>query len=66
MTQEKRLKLYKKYKELEEIADILLIRQKEILCELIDLCNDNTIYVWWYGKEVPKEKAKHYVWNSGY
>ena len=36
-------------------------RQKEIICELIDLCNGNTIYIHWDGKEVPKDRAKAYV-----
>jgi len=40
-------------------------RQKEILCELIDLCDDDTIYLDWDAKYVSKEKAKEYVMNYG-
>jgi hypothetical protein len=36
-------------------------RQKEIICELIDLCTAKTIYLDWDGKRVPKEEAKKYV-----
>ena len=39
-------------------------RQKEIICELIDLCDGDTIYLEWDGKEVSKEEAKQYV--TGY
>jgi len=35
-------------------------RQKEIICELIDLVPDK-IYLEWDGKFVSKEKAKKYV-----
>ena len=38
-------------------------RQKEIICELIDLCHGETIYLEWDGKEVSKEEAKKYVLN---
>lgn len=40
-------------------------RQKEIICELIDLCDGNTIYLDWDDKEVSKEEAKEYVLNYG-
>lgn len=40
-------------------------RQKEILCELIDLCDGDTIYLEWDGKDVPKQEAKEYVLNYG-
>lgn len=36
-------------------------RQKEIICELIDECDGETIYLDWDGKDVSKEKAKEYV-----
>lgn len=36
-------------------------RQKEIICELIDLCTAKTIYMDWDGKRVSKEEAKKYV-----
>jgi len=41
------------------------LRQKEIICELIDLCDGDTIYLDWDGKDVSKEKAKEYVMNYG-
>lgn len=39
------------------------LRQKEIICELIDICDGDTIYLEWDGEDVPKEKAKEYVMN---
>ena len=36
-------------------------RQKEIICELIDLSDEDTIYLEWDGREVSKEEAKEYV-----
>jgi hypothetical protein len=38
-------------------------RQKEIICELIDLCDGDTIYLEWDDDYVSKEKAKEYVKN---
>ena len=38
-------------------------RQKEIICEMIDLCDGDTIYLDWDGKDVSKEEAKQYVLN---
>jgi hypothetical protein len=40
-------------------------RQNEIICELIDLCDGDTIYLDWDGEDVTKEKAKEYVLNYG-
>jgi hypothetical protein len=40
-------------------------RQKEIICELIDLCDTETIYLHWTDEEVSKEKAKQYVMDYG-
>lgn len=40
-------------------------RQKEIICELIDLCDGDTIYLHWDGKDVSKKEAKEYVLNYG-
>jgi hypothetical protein len=40
-------------------------RQKEIICELIDLCEDGTVYLDWDGEYVSNEKAKDYVINYG-
>lgn len=36
-------------------------RQKEIICELIDECDGDTIYLHWDGKDVSKQEAKDYV-----
>lgn len=38
-------------------------RQKEIVCELIDLCDEDSIYLHWYGRSASKEEAKQYVMN---
>ena len=40
-------------------------RQKEIICELIDLCDGDTIYLDWDDKEVLKDEAKQYVMTYG-
>lgn len=64
--------LMKEYDEIEEHvkadADLLnndTQRQKEILCELIDLCDDDTIYIHYYGRYVSKDEAKEYILNYG-
>lgn len=36
-------------------------RQKEIICALIDLCDEDMIYLHWDAKHVSKEEAKKYV-----
>lgn len=38
-------------------------RQKQIICELIDECEGDTIYLDWDGKDLPKQEAKEYVLN---
>jgi hypothetical protein len=40
-------------------------RQKEIICSLIDLCEDGTVYLDWDGKYVSNIEAKEYVMNYG-
>ena len=40
-------------------------RQKEIICELIDLCDGDTIYLDWDDKDVSKDEAKQYVMTYG-
>ena len=40
-------------------------RQKEIICELIDEGNFDTVYLDWDGKDVSKEEAKKYVMDAG-
>jgi hypothetical protein len=36
-------------------------RQKEIICELIDIGNFETVYLDWDDKDVSKEEAKKYI-----
>ena len=64
---EKGSELLKEYKKigssLSAMAQHDTPRQKEIICELIDLCDGDTIYSDWDGKDVPKEEAKEYVMN---
>ena len=37
-------------------------RQKEIICELVDICDDpEGVYLDWDGKYVSKEEAKDYL-----
>lgn len=40
-------------------------RQKEIICELIDAGNFETVYLDWDGKDVSKADAKKYVMEYG-
>src|SRR5262245_5361682 len=40
-------------------------RQKEIICELIDIGNFKTVHLSWDGVDVSKAKAKKYVINYG-
>ena len=66
---EKGKKLLKEYNEIgssfSAMAQKDTQRQKEIICELIDLCDGDTIYLDWDGEDVTKEKAKEYVLNYG-
>jgi hypothetical protein len=39
--------------------------QKDIICQLIDGCAGDTIYLDWDDKDVSKEEAKEYVRNYG-
>lgn len=39
--------------------------QKDLICQLIDVVNTDTIYLDWDGKDVSKEEAKEYVRNYG-
>jgi len=38
-------------------------RQTEIICELIDECDGDTIFLEWDGNDVSKQEAKEYVMN---
>ena len=40
-------------------------RQKEIICQLIDLCDGDTIHIEWDGVDVSKSEAKKYILNFG-
>ena len=66
---EKGKELLKEYREIgssfSAMAQNDTPRQKEIICELIDLCDGDTIYLDWDGEDVSKEKAKEYVMNYG-
>lgn len=39
--------------------------QKQILCDLIDIGNFDTVYLDWDDKEVSKDEAKKYVMEYG-
>jgi len=60
-------KLLKEYNEIGSSRSAVMQkdtpRQKEIICELIDICSDETIYLEWDSTNVSKEKAKEYVMN---
>ncbi len=40
-------------------------RQKEIICELIDAGDFETVYLDWDGKDISKDEAKRYVMEYG-
>lgn len=64
---EKGQELLKEYNEIGSSFSAMMQRdtdrQKEIICELIDLCEDGTVYLDWDGDCVSNEKAKEYVIN---
>jgi hypothetical protein len=64
---EQGIKLLREYQSLGSSASAMLQRdtkkQKEIICELIDLCDDGSIYLDWDDKYVTKEEAKEYINN---
>lgn len=39
--------------------------QKELICQMIDECNAETIYLDWDGVDVSKDEAKKYVREYG-
>lgn len=41
------------------------LKQKQIICDLIDAGAFETVYLDWDGKEVSKQEAKDYVMNYG-
>lgn len=60
---EKANELIEEYEKADDITDRCTPKQKEIICELIDICDDATIYIHYYGKFVSKDEAKEYVLN---
>jgi hypothetical protein len=60
-------RLLKEYHEIGASESVMLQndtpRQKEIICELIDLCDDGTVYLDWDGKYVSNAEAKNYIMN---
>ncbi len=61
--------LFKEYNEIGSSASAIMQhdtqRQKEIICELIDLGDFEKVYLDWDGKEVSKEEAKKYLMEYG-
>jgi len=64
---EKGKALLKEYREIGSSISVMhqndTPRQKEIICELIDECDEDVIYLDWDGKYVSKQEAKEYVMN---
>ena len=59
--------LLKEYAKIGSCSSVILqkdtLRQKRIICELIDLCGGDMICLEWEGKYVSKQLAKEYVMN---
>lgn len=57
--------LLKEYGEIGSCASAMLQkdteRQKEIICQLIDIGDFDTVFLDWDGEDVSKDKAKAYV-----
>jgi len=66
---EKGQELLKKYFELGSSASAILQKdspeQKDLICQIIDECSADTIYLDWDDKDVTKEEAKSYVKEYG-
>jgi len=66
-TSDKAVGLLKRYGEIGSSLSSMLQRdtpeQKQIICELIDECDGDKIYLDWDGVEVTKQEAKDYVLN---
>lgn len=69
LTSEKGGELLKRYRKLGSSMSAMLQRdtpeQKQLICEMIDECNAETICLDWDGKHVSKEEAKKYVLDYG-
>lgn len=65
LTSEKALGLLKRYFDLGSLSSAMEQRdtpeQKNLICQMIDECDGEMIYLEWDGKYVPKEEAKRYV-----
>lgn len=65
----KALRLLKRYFKLGSSMSAIMQRdtpkQKEIICEIIDIGNFKKVYLDWDGKEVTKAQAKKYVREYG-
>lgn len=66
---EKGRELLKKYHSLGSSASAMCQKdtpeQKELICQIIDECNAETIYLDWDDVDVSKEQAKKYVRENG-
>ena len=64
---EKGKKLLKEYGDLGSSMSAIMqkdtLRQKEIICELIDEGNFTRVFLDWDGKYISKTKAKEYILN---
>ena len=69
LTSPKAQELLKKYHEigssLSAMAQKDTPEQKELICQMIDECSAEQIYLEWDGKCVSKDEAKKYVKNYG-
>lgn len=65
MHSDKGQELLKKYHDLGASPSAMLQRdtpeQKELICQIIDECNAETIYLDWDGKYISKDVAKKYI-----
>jgi hypothetical protein len=61
--------LLKQYNALGSSASAMLQKdtpeQKALICQMIDECNAETVYLDWDGREVSKDEAKKYVMEYG-
>lgn len=69
LTSEKGKELLQKYHDLGSSYSAMTQHdtpeQKELICQMIDECNAETIYLDWDGKDVSKDEAKKYVMEYG-
>jgi hypothetical protein len=69
LTSDKARELVKRYNEIGAQFSAMLQRdtpeQKQLICEMIDACDADEIYLDWDGIYVSKSAAKDYVTNYG-